>query len=134
MGYEIRHGRRIEFEVLDGPNIPTPKREKKAKPFKAEWVKYPARWAEILRQATRVSTHQLAFVVLAENFEREHSRWGEEIVLSSVTTRMARNSRMRAIRELVKLGLISVEQYGREAVRISNIYHLDKRRKEKNRE
>jgi uncharacterized membrane protein len=36
---------------------------------------------------------------------------------------MPRNTRMRAVRELVELGLIEVEQSGRQAVRVSRIHH-----------
>jgi hypothetical protein len=53
---------------------------------------------------------------LVEAFKREQI--GGEIVLSTQITGMRRNTRMRAIAELVERGLIRVRQEGREAVRV----------------
>ena len=87
--------------------------------FKPQWLKLPARWVEALRRSKSASTYQLALTVLLEAFKRE--QLGEEIVLSMKTTRMPSSTRARAVRELVKLGLITVKRDGRQAVRIINL-------------
>ena len=87
--------------------------------FKPQWVKLPARWAEALRRSKSASTYQLALTVLLEAFKRE--QLGGEIILSMKTTGMPSSTRARAVRELVKLGLITVKRDGRQAVRIINL-------------
>jgi hypothetical protein len=56
---------------------------------------------------------------LFEAFKREQI--GGEIVLSMEVTKMPASTRKRAIRELVRLKLIRVSQYGRQAVRVVSI-------------
>jgi hypothetical protein len=121
--YVMRHGRRIAVETLDLGIAP----KKKRKPFKAEWVKLPLRWVEVLRRSKSASTIHLAHVILFEAFKREHV--GGEIVLSSTMTGMPRQTRRWAAHELAKLGLIKLEQNGREALRVSNIYYYENQRK-----
>lgn len=87
--------------------------------FKPQWVKFPARWVEALRRSKSASTYQLALTVLLEAFKRE--QLGGEIVLSMKTTGMPRSTRARAVKELVKLGLITVKRDGRQAVRVINL-------------
>jgi hypothetical protein len=87
-------------------------------------VKLPWRWAKALRQSKRVSTYQLAHAILFEAFKREQV--GGEIVLSAAMTGMPRNTRKRAIRELIKLKLIKVEQNGNGAFRIISLLNLIK--------
>jgi Fic family protein len=93
--------------------------KKKRKPFKAEWVKLPMRWAKALRRSKRVSTYQLAVAILFEAFKRNHV--GGEIVLSSTMTGMSRETKRRAANELVELGLIKLKQDGKAALRVSSI-------------
>jgi hypothetical protein len=113
----MRHGRRIEVEIHEP--VVTPK--KRRKPFKAQWVKLPRQWAEALRRSKRVGTYQLALAILFEAFKRK--RYGGEIVLSSAVTRMPRNTKMRAAKELTELGLIKTEQKGNESIRVFKIYY-----------
>ena len=87
--------------------------------FKPQWVKLPTRWVEALRQSKSASTYQLALTVLLEAFKRE--QLGGEIVLSAKTTGMPSSTRARAVRELVKLGLITVKRDGKQAVRVINL-------------
>jgi hypothetical protein len=56
---------------------------------------------------------------LLEAFKRE--QLGGEIVLSMKTTRMPSSTRARAVRELVKLRLITVKRDGKQAIRIINL-------------
>ena len=92
--------------------------QKARKAFEVEWVKLPRMWVEALRRSTRVATYQLAHVILLEAFKREHT--GGEIVLSADLTGMPRSTRRRAMRELVKLGLIKAHrQSGKQAYRVS---------------
>jgi hypothetical protein len=79
-------------------------------------VKLPVKWVEALRKSTSASTYRLALIILTEAFKREQV--GGEIVLSLEVTGMYRNTRARAVAELVKLGLIRVRREGREAIRV----------------
>jgi hypothetical protein len=56
---------------------------------------------------------------LVEAFKREQI--GGEIVLSMQVTGMHRNTRIRAVAELVQMGLIRVRQEGKEAVKVLNL-------------
>jgi hypothetical protein len=117
--YMMREGRRIEIGYLDaGPIL-----KKRRKPFQPEWAKLSRRWIEALRQSKRISTHQLAMIILLEAFKREQI--GGEIVLSLAVTGMQRITRMRATKELVELGLIQTERKGRgkQALRVSHVYY-----------
>ena len=122
--YSPALGKRIAVEVV-GPNKAAPKR--KRKPFKVDWFKYPAWWIEVLRDAS-AGTHLLALIVLAENYRREQI--GGDIVLSSAITKMSRPTKMRAVRELVELGLITIARNGKQAVIVSAVH--TKRRRSKN--
>jgi hypothetical protein len=114
--YVWREGRRIETVEPDiGPVL------KRRKPFQPEWAKLPRRWVEALRQSKRISTYQLAHIILLEAFKREQI--GGEIVLSSAMTGMLGVTRMRAAKELVELGLIKTEKRGRQALRVSLLYY-----------
>jgi hypothetical protein len=116
--YHPRAGR-VAVETVTPIEAPKKKRER---PFKSKFVQVPTRWMEVLRKSNSASTYQLALAVLDEAFEREQTDAGE-VILSSKVTHMPRNTRMRAVRELVELGLIEVEQSGRQAVRVSRIHH-----------
>ena len=102
------------------------KKKKKPKPrknrdrgFEVEWVQFPMHWAKALRQsASAGATYQLAIVILAEAFRQQQSGQEREIVLSSDVTGMPRNTKAKAIRELVRLKLIQVTQSGRQSVRV----------------
>ena len=85
--------------------------QKKSGPFKVEWVKLSTRWAETLG-GSNGSTYELAIAILFEAFKRKHV--GGDVMLSSVVTGMPRNTKMRAARKLVELGLIRIEQKGGE--------------------
>lgn len=111
MKYVMQHGRRIAVETIETNTSPPRKR----KPFKAQWVKVPLQWVESLQRSKSVRTYQLALAILFEAFKRN----GGEIILSSTVTRMPRSTKMRAVRELVDLGLIDIKQSGNQAVRVS---------------
>jgi hypothetical protein len=115
MSYVMRHGKRIEVEILDTGVTP----KKRRKPFKAQWVKLPRQWVEALRRSKSVGTYQLALAILFEAFKRK--RYGGEIVLSSRVTGMTRYAKCRAAKELVELGLIKTEQKGNGSMRVSRI-------------
>jgi hypothetical protein len=68
-----------------------------------------------------------------EAFRRQHV--GGEIVLSTGATGLSRKVRSRAVKELLGLGLIEVEQHGNQAVRVTNLLLPEKkrRREEENR-
>jgi hypothetical protein len=116
--YVYRHGKRIEVEELVLPN--QQRTRAKRKPFKVAWFKFPGWWVKALRGAS-ASAHQLALIVLAEAFKQEHMKG--DIVLSAKVTEMAHSTRQRAAKELVELGLITIEQNGRNANTVSAIWY-----------
>lgn len=97
----------------------------KAKPkrpaFEPKWIKFPLRWVRALRKSASAQTHQLAAVILVE--ELKQRPMGREVVLTLQTTGMSRSSRRRATAELVKLGLIEVQQEGQQAVRVLKVHY-----------
>jgi hypothetical protein len=61
---------------------------------------------------------------LFEAFRREQQGHGSKaIVLSTEVTGMSRATRKRAIAELVKLRLIRVSRYGKQAVKVVEVYY-----------
>jgi hypothetical protein len=94
------------------------KRKSKRSAFRPGWVRLPVRWAEALRQSRSVRAYQLAHTILIEAFKQRQSGWDGRIVLSTKVTGMPRNTKVRAVNELVRLGLIKVGQDGNQAVRI----------------
>jgi hypothetical protein len=126
--YVWRHGKRIEVETMNLDHL-VPPRKRKRKPFKAHWVQMPRWWLEVL-QCASASAHQLALVVLAEEFKRRHI--GGEVVLSSEVTRMPHSTRRRAANELAGLGLINVEWNGKRAGTVSKVCFNKKTRMPKN--
>jgi hypothetical protein len=119
----------IDPDLLMNASRPKPKRSsriKAAKAFKAEWVKFPSAWREALRRAKCVATYDLAITILFEAFKRE--RINGEIVLSAEITKLPRNTRRRATRELVKLDLIKLHRGGgNQAYRVSAIHIRNKK-------
>lgn len=98
------------------------KQREPREPFVAEWVKLPRRWVKALRRTKSAATYQLAHAILFEAFKQDQfGRVGREVVLSSAVTKMPKETRRRATKELVKLGLIEVEQVGCEAPRVSKM-------------
>src|SRR5262245_61658342 len=91
-------------------------KRKSKQSFRPRWVKLPVRWVETLSRSRQASTYRLAHIILIEAFKREQT--GGEVVLSAVATEMHRNTKARAVNELVKLGLITVKRDGRQAVRV----------------
>jgi hypothetical protein len=51
--YVTRHGRRIAVETIEAGPAPAKKRA----PFKAQWVKFPARWIEALKRSKSASAY-----------------------------------------------------------------------------
>src|SRR5262245_13221787 len=95
------------------------KRKRRQVAFKTRWVKLPWRWANALRESNSVSTYRLAHIILFEAFKRKQI--GGEIILSTVVTGMSRSTRRRAAKELAKLKLIEIQQYGKATVRVTNL-------------
>jgi hypothetical protein len=118
MNYVMRGGKRIEIETLEtGSQHP-----KKRKPFKAQFVMVPLRWIEALQRSKSASAYQLALVILLEAFKLEaFKRKGGEIILSSTATKMPRNTKTRAAKELADLGLIEIKLIGNQALKVSII-------------
>jgi hypothetical protein len=114
MSYVVRHGRRIEVKTLDTGIAP----KKKRRQFEAKWVKLPRHWITTLRQSKSASTYELAHTLLLEAYKHGYTA-GVKIVLSEKTTHMPKTSRIRAAKELVELGVITFEQRGNQARRVT---------------
>jgi hypothetical protein len=121
--YVHRHGKRIAVETINA-GAPSNKR----KPFSVQFVKLPTYWIEQLEQSDSPGTFKLAHRILKEKFKRDYM--GGEIVLSSEATGLSRKIRSKAVKELVRLGLIEIEQNGNQAVRVTDIIFKENREKE----
>jgi hypothetical protein len=113
--YSPALGRHVKVETKQPPP-----RKRKRKPFKVSWFKFPAWWIEVLHKAG-AGARLLAPIILAEAFKRAYIKG--DIVLSSEVTKMPPTTRRRAIRDLVRLGLIAVEQNGNGAPIVVAIHH-----------
>jgi hypothetical protein len=119
--YVYKHGKRIAIEAYTPPG----KHQRKRKPFKVSWFKFPAWWIEVLHKAG-AGGRLLAPIILAEAFKRDYIKG--DIVLSSEVTKMPRTTRKRAVEELVKLGLITVERNGNRALTVTAIQQVAPRK------
>jgi hypothetical protein len=108
MNHVMRHGRRIEVDTLPFPKGATKKRKRR---FWALWVKLPRHWISGLGRSKSVNTFRLAhLILLAAN---EDMRGTGVVTLSGKATgHMPRGTRYRSARELVELGLITLEGGG----------------------
>ena len=89
-------------------------RQKKRPKFKSDFVRFPTRWVAAMRRAKSSGTaYELALAILDKAFECK-TRGHGEVVLSAMMTKMPRNTRRRAAKELVELGLIKLCQGGRQ--------------------
>jgi hypothetical protein len=111
--YIIRQGKRIEVVPIE---VPIPTRRKMRKAFEPEWVKLPRQWIEVLRKSKSTAAWCLAHMILLEAFKCQHT--GGEIVLSSAMAQMPKNTRIRAAKELVELGLIRLHRSKGHAHRV----------------
>jgi hypothetical protein len=119
MNYVIRHGKRIaiETEPLDAGQRSKARR----KPFKADFVKVPMSWVEALKRQ-KWPTYELALTLLAERHKREHI--GGDVVISAETVPgMARTTRWRATKKLVRLNLIEVGKMSDHAAQRVLAFH-----------
>jgi hypothetical protein len=122
MNYVHRHGKRIAVDTLI-----TGTATRKRKPFAVRFVKLPDYWIERLQLSNNPGTLKLALRILKEALKR--SFVGGEIVLSTEATRLSRKVRLKAVKELVALGLIEIEQVGNQATRVISI--IEKKKKNK---
>ena len=102
---------------MDTLNTGTP--IKKRKPFAGRFVMLSDFWIEQLQKSNNPGTFKLAHRILKEAFQRRYL--GGEIVLSTAATGLSRKVRFVAVKELVGLGLIEVEQNGNRATRVISI-------------
>lgn len=110
----------LQIADMEMPRQSRTHKKKRQTRFKTRWVKLSWRWVETLRQSESVNTYRLAHTILVEAFKREQV--GGEIVLSAEVTGMPSSTRIRATKELAKLGLIKVSQTGRQAFKVVRIY------------
>jgi hypothetical protein len=124
MAYVTRHGRRIEVITINPDPSPIPKRRRKS--FEPWFVKLPRHWISDLERATGINTYRLAHRILWEAFKNE--RGTGEVILSSRVTGMSRETKARAARELVELGLIRLKKGGgtRALRAVVTSYHYPK--------
>jgi hypothetical protein len=93
---------------------------KKRRPFKVDWVKLPDYWIRRLEQAQRCATYKLALRILREAFKQQYT--GGEIVLSTTIAGLPGTTRRAAIRELIALKLIEIQQDGQQAPRVIKLW------------
>ena len=89
----------------------------KQRRWRRHYVMVPWAWVERLRATKRVSTYQLALVLLYEHWRTG----GKEIVLSNVAMQaegLSRRSKWNALVELEELGLITFERKRRSSPRV----------------
>ena len=112
-GYVMRRGRRIEIisRTFETPN-PRPKKR-----FWAKWVKLPRHWISGLGQSKSANTYRLALLILLAAYE-DKRRTGEVTLSARLTGDMSRETRRRAARELVELGLITLKIEGFRAPQV----------------
>jgi hypothetical protein len=125
--FVMRNGERIETYTLVMPSSSKARGGvRKASPkFEVQFVKVPIYWVKQLSRANNPSTFKLAYYILGRAHECKYC--GGEIILSTEATRIPRATRVRAVRELVKLGLIEIQYSGRQAVRVTNIIIKEKK-------
>lgn len=114
MKYVNYHGKKIAVDTI-AADPPATKR----RPFKVQFVKLSDYWMERLERSNNPGTFKLAHRILKEAFKRQYV--GGEIVLSAEATGLSRKVRSKAVKELVGLGLIAIEQSGNQAVRVTNL-------------
>jgi hypothetical protein len=86
------------------------------KRFGARFIMFPRHWITALRNSRSVNTHHLALTILMETYEGRT----KTLTLSGTTVPyLMPDSRRRAARELAELGLIKVEQNGRQALKVT---------------
>jgi hypothetical protein len=109
-GHIMRGGKRIEVEILEPK-----KASKKRKRFKVHHIQMPAYWMDQLEQCQCGKTYHLANRILREVHIQNHAYRAGPIVLSKYMTGLARFARHRAIKDLLRLKLIAIEQRGSQA-------------------
>jgi len=101
--YVVREGKLIEIVSINPGIAP----EKKRRTFEPRFVKFPRHWVSALGQTKSVNTYRLAMLILFEACKQQT----RTVTLSSnVAGWMPRNTKTRAARELVELGLITVDE------------------------
>jgi hypothetical protein len=117
-----RNGKRIAVDAINANRV-----AKTRKPFEARFVMLSDYWVKRLERSNSPGTFKLAHRILKAAFKRHHV--GGEIVLSTKATGLSRKVRSKAVKELVGLGLIEVEQNGNQAVRVTNLLLQEKKRR-----
>jgi hypothetical protein len=113
--YDTAHGRTFEVEELTIEYKPKRKRRQ----FEPKWLKIPRHWVTSLRRSKSAKTYELALIILWKAFKGQYDKYrGEQIVLSTEVTDMARSTKLKAARELEQLGLIKLLRSKRRALRV----------------
>jgi hypothetical protein len=118
--YDPNHG----FEVVEVDTGYVPKKSKR-KQFKPEWIKLPIHWVEALQRSRSQKAFTLAHIILVEAFKNHRN--GKEVVLSTEVTGMPRYAKIRAAKELARLGLIKLHCNGNQAIRVTPITTKNKK-------
>ena len=97
------------------------------KPFAAEFTLMSLYWDNKLEACKSAAVWHLARRILLEHHRRQYL--GGEIVLSGEVTGLPRETRARATKKMVELGLIKVAKAGRQAVRVVELLHMHEGRR-----
>ena len=119
MGYVVRQERQIEVETVQ--SSPRPRR----KAFEPRFVQVPRHWISALGRSNSVNTYRLALLILFAAFKNKQRNG--EVTLSTATTGMPRNTKVRAARELADLGLIQLRASEAGALRARVISNKNNR-------
>jgi hypothetical protein len=95
-----------------------------------DWVQLPKKWVEALWRSKSAYTIKLAHLILLAEYSQRRSH--KKIKLTKETTGMSRSPRHRAVKELVKLGLIETEKVGEgRSIRVTQVNHLIENKKKR---
>ena len=109
----------VETLEIPGGRAQEARRAKKRKPFKIEWVKLPDYWIRQLEQSQHLGTYKLALRILREAYKQQYT--SGEVVLSAEVTGLPGTTRWAAVKELVALNLIQIQQDGNRATRVTKL-------------
>ena len=111
MNYAIRQGRRIAVETIETYAAPRNSRRR-------HFVQVPLTWVERLAHSSSANTYRVALHLLYRHWKNGAQPFllGNRLLEMEGVSRFAK---WRALRELERLGLISIERRRRQSPRIT---------------
>jgi hypothetical protein len=100
------------------PDVPPPPRRTVASRKRRHFIKVPVLWSERLAEAHHIASYRVALHLLYQTWKRG----GQPVLLPNgplIAEGIARGTKWRALKELERLGLITIERRKRKAPRIT---------------